>query len=194
MSAPQKAEGGLYKAVAGENSKGVKADLKWSLVPSADGKTLKIEYHVANEGDEAIYCLDRIDPFADADAAAEDRRIIALRDPDGPHLWLIRAFFQDPRVNSMNPWLPGVRQIPAGKSVTGHAEIGLPPQAWRPNGGGEKPLGGEVTDAVLQIGVAPLSLPMEDMDLSDGRTIHRPRLATGNSYQCLLLSDPLPLP
>lgn len=178
---------------AEQKGEGVQAGLTWSLEPDPNGHALRVEYQVENTGDEAIYCLDRMDPFADADDAAKDRRIIAIRSPRGPQLWLIRGFFLHPNVRAMAPWVPGVREIPAGQSVSGRAEAPLPLRQWHPNTG-ERPLDEDIKDIRLQIGVAPLSLPLEEMELSDGRTIRRPKVASASQYQRMLLSDPLPLP
>lgn len=169
------------------------ADLTWSLRPTPDGQALRVEYAVANRGTTPIFCLDRMTPFVGDAAADADRTIIALPSPDGARLWLVRGFYPHPYATVLAPWLPGVRVIEAGASVSGAATVPLPLRAWHP-GTGETPLRADPTEAVLQIGVAPRSLPLEEMTLPDGRAIRRPVFATAADFQRLLASTSLPLP
>ena len=154
------------------------------------GGRLHLDYTVTNGSGSPILLWDQIVTTKDGKLIALPDAVSTLPDAQADTVRFVRGHvLPHSRVNY--EYVPGVRPLDAGATLTGSAEVDLPLKSWLAYGE-VRPLPGTPTQAVFELQYFPGDHATTPMALADGSTLPKP--AQPWSAAVTLRSAPLPIP
>lgn len=149
-----------------------KVSLDWTMTRAADGKSLRLDYTVANRSNERVFVCDILTATDHDKLVRADDRVIVMNGPAKGVVLFSRGVV-DEHVPSSFPRNPGGRAVDPGGELRGSANVALPLQAWH-NFGYAQPLDGTPKRAVLEVSILDGEAQWLEEHLADGSTIKTP--------------------